>query len=137
MEARRNQVLPIVTPPIAPPVGLVVPYITLVKVGGNANGPPFLVGDQVEYYVLVFNPATITATQVAIEDWIPEHTTYLPGSATTTRGAIAGPDPLHVDIDEQPGLKMTLFKFRVTVDPCPSSRRSPTVRRQPLRRMIW
>ncbi len=109
----------VVSPPVAPPGGPVQPYVTLVKVGGDVNGPPLLAGDQVEYHVLVFNPATITTTQLAIEDWIPEHTTYLPGSAATTRGAISGPDPLRVDVDAQPGLEMTFFKFRVTVDPVP------------------
>jgi uncharacterized repeat protein (TIGR01451 family) len=108
---------PIITP-IVPCCGNgVQPYLTLVKVGGDVNGPPLLVGDLVEYHVLAFNPATTTITNTWIEDYIPEHTSYVPGSAGVTPGALTGPDPLRVDVALQPGRGMVFLHFRVSVDP--------------------
>ena len=61
-------------------------------------------GDIMTYAIHVKNSGELTAPGVSVTDAMPAGATYVPGSATTTRGTIQGPDPLVVSIgDLEPG----------------------------------
>jgi len=71
-------------------------------------------GDVMTYTIHVKNSGELTAPGVSVTDAMPAGATYVPGSATTTRGTIQGPDPLVVSIgDLEPGGEV-IITFQAT-----------------------
>ncbi len=88
----------------------------ITKLAQDVNGGALYGGDEILYTVSVVNLLSTPQTNVVVTDAIPDDTTYVPDSASVTRGSVSGPDPLVVTIATlQPGEKATLV-FRVTVD---------------------
>lgn len=80
---------------------------------GSGNLTP---GDTLLYTVGLVNTNGV-ATNVVFTDPIPAHTTYVSGSATTTRGSIvATPSLLTVDVGPMAGGDTVTITFAVTVD---------------------
>jgi uncharacterized repeat protein (TIGR01451 family) len=72
-------------------------------------------GEELTYTIDVRNSGTAAAPSVGLTDPTPQGTTYVPGSATTTRGTIQGTNPLVVAIGNLgPGEEATV-EFRVLV----------------------
>ncbi|MCP3902764.1 MAG: DUF11 domain-containing protein, partial [Planctomycetes bacterium] len=82
----------------------------------DGNGVPSP-GDVLEYTLRIFNNGNTSATGVALEDATPEHTSMVPGSATTDRGTVDSEDPLAVTIGEiAGGMDQVTVTFQVTID---------------------
>jgi uncharacterized repeat protein (TIGR01451 family) len=66
-------------------------------------------GDVMTYTIHVENSGELVAPGVIVTDAIPVGATYVPDSATATRGTIQGPDPIVVSIgDLEPGGEVTI-----------------------------
>ncbi|MCP3978338.1 MAG: DUF11 domain-containing protein, partial [bacterium] len=64
-----------------------------------------------------FNNGNTSATGVALDDATPEHTSVVPGSATTDRGTVDSEDPLTVTVGEiAGGMDVVTVTFQVAVD---------------------
>jgi uncharacterized repeat protein (TIGR01451 family) len=71
-------------------------------------------GDAVGYTIRVRNTGSLSASQVVVTDPLPANTSYVAGSAQTTKGTIQGTDPLVVAVgDVGPGGEVTI-SFQVT-----------------------
>jgi uncharacterized repeat protein (TIGR01451 family) len=108
--ASDDQSPPVVTPPVQPYPdpgpddpssggGLVLPgdqQIGIVKSATDANGSPLSVGDVISYTVIIWNEVDEAQDNVVVTDYVPDFTSYVSGSLTTTKGTPSRPDPLQV-----------------------------------------
>jgi uncharacterized repeat protein (TIGR01451 family)/CSLREA domain-containing protein len=101
-----------VTPP-GPDGGVVRPQVSLAKSALDLNGRWLEEGDVIRYTIVVSNPHGVVAAGVIISDSIPEHTTYVTGSATP---AAAEADPLVWSSVSVPAGESRTFQFDVTVN---------------------
>jgi uncharacterized repeat protein (TIGR01451 family) len=126
-----DQVTPVVTPPVQP-----YPYplpgdppesgggwvldgeqqIGINKFAEDLDGEPLVPGDTIKYTIIIWNEVSISQTNTVITDYIPDFTTYVAESVTSTQGTTAGPDPLLVDVGILDVGKYVTVTFQVTVD---------------------
>lgn len=103
--------------PVYPPPGNgLVSALGILKVAEDVNGGPLYPGDEILYSIAVENLLTQTQTSVVITDYIPNYTTYVPGSGAVTVGALSGPDPLVAQVGSLAPGQQAVLRFRVTVD---------------------
>ncbi len=76
----------------------------------------FKPGEVIDYTIVVWNKLNMIQTNVMITDYIPAHTTFVPGSIHTTQGVAHDPDPLVVNVGNlEVGGRMTVT-FQVKID---------------------
>ncbi|HEX9733904.1 MAG TPA: PKD domain-containing protein, partial [Thermoanaerobaculia bacterium] len=73
-------------------------------------------GDAIAYAVTLRNLGNTAATGAQFVDLVPEHTTLVAGSITTTAGAVESVDPLEVSVGELPVGGEVVIAFQVLVD---------------------
>ena len=72
-------------------------------------------GQRLTYTIQVENTGTIPAPAVVVTDMTPSGTTYVQGSASTTRGTIQSTDPLVVAVGDLPPQEMAIITFQVDI----------------------
>ncbi len=84
-------------------------------VDADADGLPSP-GDTLEYTVTIRNTGNTPATGVTFDDPVPQRTTLVAGSISTTQGTVTGESPVAVEIGElAPGTPVEV-RFRVRLD---------------------
>jgi uncharacterized repeat protein (TIGR01451 family) len=78
-----------------------------------------LPNDIVTYDIYLRNTGDYAAPSVVVTDAIPAGTTYVPGSAVASRGAVTHPGPLVLMVDELQPSEQVTFTFQVTVEDKP------------------
>jgi uncharacterized repeat protein (TIGR01451 family) len=86
------------------------------KSAADVDGAPLNPDDTIAYTVVIWNEVAISQTNVVITDYVPDFTTYVVGSVTTTKGTPSGPDPLLVDVGTLDVGERVTVTFQVTVD---------------------
>jgi uncharacterized repeat protein (TIGR01451 family) len=86
------------------------------KLAADVDGAPLNPNDTISYTVVIWNEVAISQTNVVITDYVPDFTTYVAGSVTTTKGTPSGPDPLLVDVGTLDVSERVTVTFQVTVD---------------------
>lgn len=86
------------------------------KSAADVDGAPLNPDDTIAYTVVIWNEVAISQTNVVITDYVPDFTTYVVGSVTTTKGTLSGPDPLLVDVGTLDVGERVTVTFQVTVD---------------------
>lgn len=85
----------------------------------NDNNGTLSNGDVIEYTIRVVNSGSGVAHHVVFSDSIPENTTYVDGSATTTKGVITSTSPvLNIDIGtiDSDRAEIITIRYRVMVN---------------------
>ncbi|HEX7184807.1 MAG TPA: Calx-beta domain-containing protein [Thermoanaerobaculia bacterium] len=72
-------------------------------------------GDVLSYEIAIANSGG-PATGVSLADAIPAHTALVPGSVTTSKGTVAGENPVTVDVGVLAGGETATVRFAVTLD---------------------
>ncbi len=91
--------------------------ISAVKTVSDLNGGFVLPGDTLEYTVVIRN-TNVPLTGVVFTDPIPAHSTYVPGSVTSTKGNATLPgNPITVPIGDLASGETVTITFRVTINP--------------------
>ncbi|MDY7077535.1 MAG: pre-peptidase C-terminal domain-containing protein [Chloroflexota bacterium] len=96
--------------------------ILIANKAAEFEGPAPEEGDEILYTIVVTNLMQTDQTNIIITDTIPNHTTYVTGSAWLTKDGIAsqdsiyGPDPLVVKVGTLQSHHTATLTFRVTVD---------------------
>ncbi|MCP4542817.1 MAG: DUF11 domain-containing protein [Chloroflexi bacterium] len=90
--------------------------IGITKAAEDQNGDPLAPGDTIEYTVVIWNEVSISQTNTVITDYIPDFTTYVADSITSTKGLTSGPDPLLVTVGTLDVGEYVTVTFQVTVD---------------------
>ncbi|MBN1874131.1 MAG: DUF11 domain-containing protein [Anaerolineae bacterium] len=73
-------------------------------------------GDLITYTILVWNKMNMVQSNIVITDYIPLYTTYITGSAQTTKGTIVEPDPLVVKLNRLEVHDYVIVTFQVAVN---------------------
>lgn len=87
---------------------------TLVDRDGDGVATP---GDAIEWRLDLLAGGDRDAGGIVLTDPLPAHTVLDPGSVATTRGAVAGLDPLIVAIGPLGAGEAATVRFRTTIDP--------------------
>jgi uncharacterized repeat protein (TIGR01451 family) len=82
---------------------------------GNGDGKTGA-DDVLAYVIEIRNQGDGAATDVAFVDPLPEHTTLVPGSITTTAGAVESESPVRVGLGELAASALATIRFEVRVD---------------------
>ncbi len=107
---------PTVTPIVAAPVLTATKTAALADDGdrdGDGHPSP---GDVLEYHVTIANTGNTSATGVVFTDSVPVHTTVVPGSVTSSVGAVDSESPLQVTVGELGAGGQVDIRFQVAID---------------------
>ncbi len=73
-------------------------------------------GDILGYEITVRNVSGRAATEVVLRDRVPEHTSMVPGSPSTTRGGVVSEDPVEIEIGTLAVGETATIRFAVAVE---------------------
>jgi len=73
-------------------------------------------GDELRYTIVIENTGSSHATNVHLSDQIPQHTTLVYGSITTSKGVVISENPIEVNIGNLNPGEIVIVQFRVLID---------------------
>ena len=104
---------PTVTPLVAAP-RLAAAKVDQLAVDADNDGVPSP-GDTIGYTITIANAGNTAATAVAVLDAIPEHTTLVAGSVTSSIGDVTSESPVQVETDELAAGEQMTVAFQVRI----------------------